>query len=154
GELYEMGCGDFDTESGVLAEGGYRYGFQDQERDREIFRSGSINYKYRMHRPDLGRFFSVDPLFREYPWNSTYAFSENRVTNAIELEGLEAWDLNGGVTVYGPFTHRGEAHAAAMSGGAELYVKLPEIEIVDFQTVNLAQGEDNMGILRSGRGSI
>ena len=32
---------------------------------------------------------SVDPLFRSYPWNSTYAFAENRVIDGIDLEGLE-----------------------------------------------------------------
>jgi len=37
----------------------------------------------------LGRFFAVDPLSSEYPWNSPYAFSENRVLDGIELEGLE-----------------------------------------------------------------
>ena len=42
-----------------------------------------------MHDPRVGRFFAVDPLFREYPWNSPYAFSENRVIDAVELEGLE-----------------------------------------------------------------
>ena len=31
----------------------------------------------------------MDPLFRDYPHNSPYAFSENRVIDAIELEGLE-----------------------------------------------------------------
>lgn len=31
----------------------------------------------------------MDPLFREYPWNSVYAFSENRVIDGVELEGLE-----------------------------------------------------------------
>ncbi len=69
--------------------GEYRWGFQGQERDDEIFKGGSLNYKYRMHRPDLGRFFAVDPLYKEYPWNSTYAFSENRLLDAVELEGLE-----------------------------------------------------------------
>lgn len=42
-----------------------------------------------MHDPRVGRFFSVDPLARDYPWNSSYAFSENRVIDGIELEGLE-----------------------------------------------------------------
>lgn len=31
---------------------------------------------------------------RGYPWNSPYAFSENRVIDAVELEGLEASVLN------------------------------------------------------------
>jgi len=68
----------------------YRYGIQGQEKDNEIKGTGnSINYKYRMHDPRLGRFFAVDPLFRKYPYNSPYAFSENRVIDKIELEGLE-----------------------------------------------------------------
>lgn len=67
-----------------------RFGFQGQEMDNELKGKGnSINYKYRMHDPRLGRFFAVDPLFREYAYNSTYAFSENRVVDGIELEGLE-----------------------------------------------------------------
>jgi len=38
----------------------------------------------------LGRFWSVDPLARNYSWNSTYAFCENTPIWARELEGLEA----------------------------------------------------------------
>ncbi|NOQ72493.1 MAG: hypothetical protein GQ574_10855 [Crocinitomix sp.] len=70
--------------------GGYRYGFQGQEMDDEVKGSGnSVNYKYRMHDPRIGRFFAVDPLDYGYPHNSPYAFSENVVINAVELEGLE-----------------------------------------------------------------
>ena len=32
---------------------------------------------------------SIDPLHADFVWNSPYAFSENRVIDAIELEGLE-----------------------------------------------------------------
>jgi len=68
----------------------YRYGFQGQEMDDEIKGNGnSLNYKYRMHDPRVGRFFAVDPLFREYPHNSTYAFSENSTIAFVEIEGLE-----------------------------------------------------------------
>jgi RHS repeat-associated protein len=74
----------------------YRYGFQGQEMDNEIKGVGnSINYKYRMHDPRLGRFFAVDPLAPKYPHNSPYAFSENRVIDGIELEGLEVILVNG-----------------------------------------------------------
>lgn len=69
---------------------GYRYGFQGQEKDDEVKGEGnSINYKYRMHDPRIGRFFAVDPLAKDYPHNSPYAFSENRVIDGVELEGLE-----------------------------------------------------------------
>jgi len=73
----------------------YRYGFQGQEMDNEIKGNGnSVNFKYRMHDPRLGRFFAVDPLASSYPWNSPYAFSENRVIDAVELEGLEKMVLS------------------------------------------------------------
>ena len=73
----------------------YRYGFQGQELDNEIKGEGnSINYKFRMHDPRVGRFFAVDPLFRQYPYNSPYAFSENRLIDAFELEGLEKYKIH------------------------------------------------------------
>jgi RHS repeat-associated protein len=79
----------------VEQDGGYRYGFQNQETDIEIW-GGSSAFKYRMNDPRLGRFFAVDPLAPEYPWNSPYAFSENRVIDGVELEGLEYEPINDG----------------------------------------------------------
>lgn len=71
----------------------YRYGFQNQEKDDEVKGAGnSVNYTYRMHDTRLGRFFTVDPIGFKYPHNSPYAFSENRVLDKVELEGLEAWE--------------------------------------------------------------
>ncbi|MGJ8664817.1 MAG: DUF6443 domain-containing protein [Patiriisocius sp.] len=70
--------------------GDYRYGFQGQEMDNEVKGEGnSINYKFRMHDPRVGRFFAIDPLAYKYAYNSPYAFSENRVIDATELEGAE-----------------------------------------------------------------
>jgi RHS repeat-associated protein len=74
----------------------YKYGFQGQERDDEMKGEGnSVNFEYRMHDPRIGRFFAVDPLTKKYPANSPYAFSENRVLDAIEMEGLEAFYIHG-----------------------------------------------------------
>jgi RHS repeat-associated protein len=73
----------------------YRYGFQGQEKDDEINGEGnSLNYTFRMHDPRVGRFFAVDPLAPKYPHNSPYAFSENRVIDGVELEGLEYLPVN------------------------------------------------------------
>jgi RHS repeat-associated protein len=73
----------------------YRFSFQGQEKDDEIKGQGnSLNYEYRMHDPRIGRFFAVDPLAAKYPYNSTYAFSENRVIDGVELEGLEVILIN------------------------------------------------------------
>ena len=82
----------------ILRDGGDgpRYGFQGQEKDDEVKGEGNyINYKYRMHDPRVGRFFATDLLEKTYPNNSPYAFSQNIVINAIELEGLEAYFIHG-----------------------------------------------------------
>jgi len=74
---------------------GYRWGFQAQESDDELFGEGNASFfKYRISDNRIGRFFAVDPLAPEYPWNSPYAFSENRVFDGIELEGLEWVNVN------------------------------------------------------------
>ena len=66
------------------------YSFQGQERDDEVKGAGnSVNYTFRMHDPRVGRFFAVDPLSIKYPYNSPYAFSENRLIDGVELEGKE-----------------------------------------------------------------
>ena len=82
---------------GVLLDGrsmqkmGYRYSFQGQEHDDEVKGDGnSVNYKYRMHDPRVGRFFVIDPLAKKYPWYTPYQFSGNKVIHLIELEGLES----------------------------------------------------------------
>jgi RHS repeat-associated protein len=66
----------------------YRYGFNGQEEDPE-WKGGAVVFKYRIHDTRIGKFLSVDPLASEYPWNSTYAFAENDVIRAIDLEGAE-----------------------------------------------------------------
>ncbi|HEU4472908.1 MAG TPA: RHS repeat-associated core domain-containing protein [Flavisolibacter sp.] len=63
--------------------------FQNQE-FTDDFGVNGYEFKYRMHDPQIGRFWQIDPLANEYVHNSTYAFSENKVTSHVELEGLEA----------------------------------------------------------------
>ena len=58
--------------------------------DNELKGEGnSLNYKFRMHDPRVGRFFAVDPLAAKYPHYSPYSFSGNKVIHRVELEGLE-----------------------------------------------------------------
>ena len=52
-----------------------------------------VQFKWRNHDPQIGRFIEIDPLADKYVYNSTYAFSENKVTSFVELEGLEASPL-------------------------------------------------------------
>lgn len=68
----------------------YRFGFNGQEKDNEVKGVGnSLDFAFRIYDSRLGKFLSVDPLSKEYPWNSTYAFAENRVIDGKDLEGKE-----------------------------------------------------------------
>jgi RHS repeat-associated protein len=73
----------------------YRYGFNGKENDSEVKGEGNQqDYGMRIYDPRLGKFLSVDPLMKDYPWNSTYAFAENDVIRSIDLDGLEKYILN------------------------------------------------------------
>jgi RHS repeat-associated protein len=74
----------------------YRYGFQGQEKDNEIKGDGnSIDFSYRIYDTRLGKFLSVDPLSKVYPFYSPYHFSSNQPIHAPELDGMESsFDLN------------------------------------------------------------
>ena len=89
--------------------GYYGFGFNGQEKTDEVSGIGNhLDFKYRGYDPLTGRFWSVDPLFKDYPWNSTYAFAENRVIDGRDLEGKEYVhyyvfmkmnNINGSVTI-------------------------------------------------------
>jgi len=68
----------------------YRYGFNGKENDNEVKGEGNQqDYGLRIYDPRLVRFLSVDPLTKEYPWNSTYAFAENDFIRCVDLDGGE-----------------------------------------------------------------
>ena len=66
--------------------GGFNnYKYQGQE----LQETGFYSFKWREYMPDIGRFAQIDPLSEKYPYNSTYAFQENKLGMGVELEGLE-----------------------------------------------------------------
>jgi hypothetical protein len=64
----------------------------------------------------------IDPLAEKYPHNSTYAFSGNRVIDAVELEGLEPvsprymWPYTSGYRFYGEYANRGDMWLMKVEG--------------------------------------
>ncbi len=113
----------------------YRYGFNGQEKDDEVKGNGnSLNYKYRMHDPRIGRFFAVDPLATKYPFNSPYAFGENTPIAFIELEGLEkAYYMNRlGFYIEGENDVRGFEYVGNVKPDKQPYMELEKSKGVLF----------------------
>jgi len=69
----------------------YRYGFNGKEKDDEIKGSSGTSYDYgfRIYDPRLGRFLSVDPIARSFPWYTPYQYAGNKPIVAIDMDGLE-----------------------------------------------------------------
>lgn len=74
-----------------IANTNYRYGFNGKENDNDI-ESGAQDYGMRIYDGRLGRFLSIDPLTKSYPWLTPYQFSANSPIRFIDLDGAEIFD--------------------------------------------------------------
>ncbi len=114
----------------------YRYGFNGKENDNEVKGEGNQqDYGMRIYDGRLGRFLSVDPLYRDYPFNSSYAFTENSPVANIDLDGLEKEDATTKsfilppIPSLSPLTKEGtkkiaeKAVAEAVEGGGKAVLK-------------------------------
>ncbi len=78
----------------------YRYGFNGKENDNEVSGDGNqYDYGFRIYNPRIGKFLSVDPLSQEYPWYTPYQYAANSPIANIDLDGLEAAGVGGGVSI-------------------------------------------------------
>ena len=69
----------------------YRCGFNGMEKDDELKGKGnSLNFEYRMYDSRVARFFSSDLLEVNYPYNSTYSFTENNPIFFLDPDGKDA----------------------------------------------------------------
>ena len=70
----------------------YAFGFNGKENDNEVKGSGNQqDYGMRIYDNRLGRFFSMDPLSKSFPWYAPYQFAGNKPVWAKDLDGLEEW---------------------------------------------------------------
>jgi RHS repeat-associated protein len=68
----------------------YPSGFNGKENDNEIKGVGNQqDYGMRTYDPRLGKFLSVDPLTKDYPWYTPYQFAGNKPIWAVDLDGEE-----------------------------------------------------------------
>jgi RHS repeat-associated protein len=97
----------------------YRFGFNGKEGDDEVSGSGnSYDYGFRIYNPRLGRFLSVDPLFKTFPFYTPYQFAANMPIAAIDLDGAE-----GEIVINSPY-YEGEINKAVEAGDMDEAVLL------------------------------
>ncbi len=66
------------------------FGFNGKLRDKSFGITTNYNYGFRIYSSGLGRFLSLDPLSRSYPYYTPYQYAGNKPTWAIDLDGLES----------------------------------------------------------------
>jgi RHS repeat-associated protein len=94
---------------------GYRWGFGGQMMDWDA--GGNYSFKHRAYDARIGRFLSMDPIAMDYPWNSVYAYSENRIMDGVDLEGLEFVSVHS--NSFAPFDQFGGVVCGSYSGDGE-----------------------------------
>ena len=72
----------------ITASTAYRYGFNGKELDPNMD-GNNYDYGFRIYNPQIGKFLSVDPLTKSYPWYTPYQFAGNKPIWAIDVDGLE-----------------------------------------------------------------
>lgn len=113
----------------------YRFGFNGYERDDEVVGNGNTyDYGERIYNSRLGRFLSIDPIFKKYPFYSPYQYNSNTPIwivdvlgmgdplTVMQIRGNRASNLQGMVRNGGTRPHQGYDLAAA-PGTSALAVK-------------------------------
>jgi RHS repeat-associated protein len=66
-----------------------RYGFNGKERDKDLNSLTAYDLKFRIYNPAIGKFLSVDPLTKDFPFYSPYQYAGNTPIWCIDLDGRE-----------------------------------------------------------------
>jgi len=75
---------------------GYRFGFGGKEGDGEIKgENNSYDFGARIYDPRLGKWFSIDPLFKDYPAHSPYSYALNNPIVNIDKDGKKVYFFPG-----------------------------------------------------------
>jgi len=66
----------------------YRFGFNGYENTDELLGDNTaIDFGARIYDCRIARFFSIDPLSAEYPWQSPYAYFRNSPIKTVDIKG-------------------------------------------------------------------
>lgn len=73
----------------------YKYGYQGSEKDDEIYGSGnSYTTEFRQLDTRTGRWWGIDPLAHEFPWQSPYVGMDNNPIFFIDPNGDSTYNYN------------------------------------------------------------
>jgi RHS repeat-associated protein len=110
---------------------GYSFTFNGKEKDKEGMGGGGSTYDYgfRIYNAQLGKFLSVDPLTKSYPWYTPYQFAGNMPISAIDLDGLEEliiirWYDHGKYSGETAFRIKNAGDRVSTADGTALYVSM------------------------------
>ncbi len=127
----------------------YRYGFNGKENDSDW---EVQDYGFRIYKPELGKFLSVDPLTQSYPWYTPYQFAGNMPIIAIDLDGAEPQVKIIPKMEHKPFL-KAKSVGEAFSNGIHNTIAVPANIVVDVvwngpatlvnASINLAYGKYN-----------
>ena len=96
---------DFQNFNKGSAMGGYRYFFNGQESDAEVYGTGSLaGYEFRQYDTRLGRWWGVDPVFADNSSFSPYIFTNNNPILLIDPDGGNPIDPRTGKPFHIKFT--------------------------------------------------
>ena len=131
----------------------YRFHFNGKETDNEVYGEGNAyDYGFRIYNPRLGKFLSVDPLTKSYPWYTPYQFAGNTSIQAIDLDGLEEyfvvrWYENGKLTSTAIIKVPNEYQIEGMNG--TIYLELERSNPNDLRTYKqfISNADPNTRIL-------
>ena len=99
----------------TVSSSAYRYGFNGKENDNDVKGAGNQqDYGMRIYDPRLGKFLSVDPLGKDYPNFTPFQYAGNSPIGAIDLDGLEGWELS---TQLGILKRNAEATLTRLQNG-------------------------------------
>jgi RHS repeat-associated protein len=90
---FGMGIKDREWKDSIFS---YRFGFGNAEKDdKNSGRGNTLNFGARIYKPQLARWLSIDPFWREYPYASPYSFALNSPIYFIDPDGNVIYGSDG-----------------------------------------------------------
>jgi RHS repeat-associated protein len=133
------------TTSPLNAFSAYRFHFNGKETDNEVYGEGNVyDYGFRIYNPRLGKFLSVDPLTKSFPFYSPYHFSGNKPIACIDIDGLED------IYYLEPFLKDGSTTVQKIFDnsevGKDIYNKFQKLTISNPTDVVILEIPQNLGV--------